>query len=339
MSQSPRLISEDSDNFGTKRNFTKLSVSEGYARTMVGGESDNDSNTDNSSSSGGDQAAMQIKERQGLDMKLEVKRVFGTPGQKCKCCLTWQDTYPEQDVEAQAAEEERKQREQYSILHKQMIHGGDTTWRTHSIEINNPNICTFISQFLNDSPGEKFSKSKIKLKPPYMALFYKFRQIQETLEKKNNSKLTAACRLLFDILLEDWKPFAKDLEEFQSSGLIAFQSIWTLFPPGELAVFTISNEIAVGRVCNTMMSAVEVEAIDHTGSGCAYITFERSIAQFDGLRKVNCLEVYPLQYNEERVTLKKRLIERGREFENLKGRHVKYYKGGEYGSDTVGHDT
>jgi hypothetical protein len=339
MSQSPDPLSKSESDIAIGPQMREFIPSESFARaTMVGGESDNNSDTSDSSNSN---AVTQIDNKTvpPARMKLEVKRVFGARSKECECCLSWHDTYPSQDVEAEAVEAENEERARYSILHRQTRHAGDTAWKTYSIEINNPKICAFISKCLDDYPGEKFSKSKIILKPPYMALFHRFRQIQNTLGKEGNDELNSGCRLLFDILLEDWKPFSKDFEEFQSSGLITHQSVWTIFPPGELVVLKINNDVSIGRVCNIMTESVDVTVIDYTGSKCGFTTAGRSFYYFKGLQKVIDLNVYPLRCDDNRPTIEKRLIERGRRFEALKGRHTKYFKGGEHGSDTVSYDT
>jgi hypothetical protein len=51
------------------------------------------------------------------------------------------------------------------------------------------------------------------------------------------------------------------------------------------------------------------------------------IAEFRGAKKINTLDVFPLQYHEQEEKLKDTLVSRGREFISLIGMHHRYYKG------------
>jgi hypothetical protein len=94
MSQSPDPLSKSESDIAIGPQMREFIPSESFARaTMVGGESDNNSDTSDSSNSN---AVTQIDNKTvpPARMKLEVKRVFGARSKECECCLSWHDTYP-----------------------------------------------------------------------------------------------------------------------------------------------------------------------------------------------------------------------------------------------------
>lgn len=259
--------------------------------------------------------------------KIAVKKVYAVLSKECSCCMEWVDKMPAQDKEAAVVEAQKADRDSYSILQRQTRHGGDNSWTTHSIEVNSPTLCAFISKCLENYPWERFSERKIVLRPPYEALFHRREVLQNAIKKESNTNLKRAFKLLFAILDVDWKPYFEALEEFASSGLITYEAAWTLFPPDELLVSEDEHGTVLGKLQKFEPGRYGIDlactVIDFNGQRSGFREVPYCIPNFNGLKKIGDLNVYPLRFHHNPDGLKTRLVARGRRFEQLRGFHVK----------------
>jgi hypothetical protein len=67
--------------------------------------------------------------------------------------------------------------------------------------------------------------------------------------------------------------------------------------------------------------------LDYDGKVFGEVKTSLAIAEFRGVKKINTLDVFPLQYHEQAEKLKDALTARGRKFISLIGIHHRNYKG------------
>lgn len=119
---------------------------------------------------------------------------------------------------------------------------------------------------------------------------------------------------------------------------ITYELLWALFLPNSL-LFTVDPGSGEDRLIK--LDWAEHRETHDRGKffqlDCHYVDFDGKIfgeanctleiPEFRGVRKIDQLGVYPIQYHNKEESLKKRLVERGRKFCELKGMHYRMYKG------------
>jgi hypothetical protein len=124
--------------------------------------------------------------------------------------------------------------------------------------------------------------------------------------------------------------------ETRRTGKIGFDTVWQIFPPGELVVTDFFGAQAVCRVLEYKKKTprgepaywvIRMEYVDWNGEVCGLCETKRRINEFEGFQRVVSLPVHPISFVEDPTGLKKRAISRGRRFEQLRGYHFLSYKG------------
>ena len=153
-----------------------------------------------------------------------------------------------------------------------------------------------------------------------------------------NSKTVAHLKLLIEYIQADYGDIQRRLFPMLANAEITFELLWALFLPNSL-LFTIDPGSGEDRMIK--LDWVELRETPDRGRfyqlDCHYVEFDGKIfgeatctleiPEFRGVRKIDQLGVYPIQYHTKEEGLKQKLIERGKKFCELKGMHYRMYKG------------
>ena len=124
------------------------------------------------------------------------------------------------------------------------------------------------------------------------------------------------------------------LLETRRTKKIAFESIWQIFPPGELAIFSAYGAEAAARVtkyeripgptqCDPARWAIDLEYVDWNGASCGLAATKTTIWEYKGFVRTTGLAVYPLAFAADPDALRAKMVARGARFEALRGFHFK----------------
>ena len=72
---------------------------------------------------------------------------------------------------------------------------------------------------------------------------------------------------------------------------------------------------------------IEGRYLDFDGEGFGEVEIELHIAKFQGAKKINLLDAFPLQYHPDSNEIRAKLLECGRKFVSLKGAHHRHCRG------------
>ncbi|KAF1916441.1 hypothetical protein BDU57DRAFT_587443 [Ampelomyces quisqualis] len=193
----------------------------------------------------------------------------------------------------------------------------------HSISVQSPLLKTFLASVLEGYPGVT------------SALQTAIAKLGHETEDERTTKIHA--RLLQDVLVKEFKGLVDISEDMKRKRVMTFELLWTLFPPGAL-VYALQD--GQERAMTLVKSHYDVH--EETGSpilqvackfihwdGCRFGTrkLHIRIPEYVGTRPIRSLEVYPLEYHEDPVALKDRLIARGAKTEELAGLEYRAYEG------------
>ena len=200
------------------------------------------------------------------------------------------------------------------------------SWEPSSFVINSRAMRDVVSRALKDYQDTDMDLNAWEFLSPYKPLVHRWEQLKSIQDSADwqTEKSAADGLVLFLTPLLD--PYIQSLKQTWESGMLDCSSVWQIFPPGELVV---AKFFGVPTVCRVVSYAggpwswtITFEYIDWNGRRCGYTTATRRIG-FAGLCRVTSLPVYPLNFAENKDDLKEQITKRGREFERLRGFHLK----------------
>jgi hypothetical protein len=145
-------------------------------------------------------------------------------------------------------------------------------------------------------------------------------------------------KLLIQYLTNHYDMTLKRFNALLQEGKISFDLLWILFQPNTL-VYTACPGSDQPRCLKFDSGQMEQSSqgehffkldcryLDYDGKVFGEVETTLAVAEFRGVKKINTLDVFPLQYHEQVEKLKDALITYGRKFISLIGVHHRSYKG------------
>ena len=211
-----------------------------------------------------------------------------------------------------------------------------------SIRIRSPLLKSILRDLCKDYPGfgghKGISFSPMDMYDPFDGLFHCWNDLLRLEEEHANPEARDHLKLLHNLVEPYFKKALKASDECRLNGNITFNTIWTIFKPGDL----IFRKDPQGREC--------VEKIEDmyysTNNGRRAFKVESKMLYWDGKRfgyglscgwfydfmgamNVMDLPATPLDIHPDRIAIKARALARGEKFQKLAGCHLKAYTGSE----------
>ena len=232
----------------------------------------------------------------------------------------------------------------YALVVRKTGHGGDDTWKISSITVFSPYILELFRTALKDYPGIATALDRVELDAPFEPLLHRWEALDEGLKENNDLKARNHFNLFRQIVEPVLAPHLKAAAECKEYGVIPYESVWTIFPPGSLVTWEAEGQSNIGRMEEagtawTMSGPayqVTSDQVDWNGEVFGFIKETIKIQSYEGTRPVSELSIVPLDLKPNAVELKKAHIQRGRAFETLHGYHFKAYEGSAQGTDRWG---
>ncbi|KAF5012012.1 hypothetical protein FDECE_1907 [Fusarium decemcellulare] len=236
-----------------------------------------------------------------------------------------------------AAKLERNQCKQddnraFAILH---YHG--PSLQTTSIKIQSPELKRCLAEILSGYPRVDTAAPTVEFTPPFMPFLHRWERFLQAEAATDSEKSKEHLRILqraLEIELED--PF-QIFQEIRQTGYVTFPNVPIALVPGEILLTYKDGMMSAGGLQDAYIEKtyqgeyvcrVKVHVLDWNGSRFGYREQQWDLESFEGFRKVTDLPVFPLRAHPDRERIKKRLIERGRSFEELCDRRgVSNYNG------------
>lgn len=214
--------------------------------------------------------------------------------------------------------------------------GGD--WKPSEFTVNSQPMRDILGKALENYPDLDLDVNKWTFVTPFEPIVHRWGRLKALGETAPESPDKGSVDDLITFLTPILEPHVKSLTEINDTGMVDFNSVWQIFPPGELVVRTHFGEQATGRVVGHKLLVyrgygggdprwqITVEYVDWNGEQCGFGT-EKIHISFSGIRHVTDLPVYPLAFANGREEVRERLIRRGRMFEQLRGYCFREYDG------------
>jgi len=267
-------------------------------------------------------------------MSCEAKSLYEGP-RKCECCINWVDKTAEEVEEAKVLT--AKLHGDAAVLTRQRNgHGGEDPFMLHSIVIQSPLLKRALQKVLKDYPGVSPELDEVEFEAPFEPLFHRWDELLEAGRNETSTETRKHIKVLQDILEPEFEKSRNTLRECRLHGVIKFDSLWVIFKPGDLIYGTVDGRETVMKLreaeyVQTLVGGLnfelQCENVDFDGSHFGYGSGDIQIEKFRGTANTKDLPAMPLDLVSDKLSVKERLIARGRKFEKLRGYNFKSYKG------------
>ncbi|KAI5461567.1 P-loop containing nucleoside triphosphate hydrolase protein [Mariannaea sp. PMI_226] len=247
---------------------------------------------------------------------------------------SWTDKLPD-DLE-EAAENEETQKYAVIIRKKKPKQADSSNLIIDSIIVQSPYLKRVLGKVFDGYPGIITSVSRLKFSAPFECFVHRWDQFAAARDDASYDDATREhVDLLFKVMKAELGEIIQLREDYFKNRAVAFEHIWTLFPPGctvwgsakgkPVALkFTHGNyaENQCGKFYH-----LNCRVLDWDGTIMGWTDCNQQISQFLGSVPFSELSCYPLEYHPRLDAAKALLIARGRRFEELAGYCYKSYKG------------
>ncbi|KAH8647491.1 P-loop containing nucleoside triphosphate hydrolase protein [Tricladium varicosporioides] len=226
----------------------------------------------------------------------------------------------------------------FAIIHRFSKSKGNKKsrpWDTHSIEIQSLALKAFLDTIFEDYDGWNSDTNPYTFWPPFPQFLHRWDKLKMTSVRLQDKALQIEVEKLIHLLIPFFASPIAALEEIKTSLQVRFKDLWLIFPPGEIIITHIQGKICackLRRFTNHSPEYVtlEMEQIDWNGSYCGFKLIKLNISKYSEKKLVSKLVAYPIRFALNEQEIREELIARGRQFESLRGFHVRKCIGEKY---------
>ncbi|KAI0411236.1 hypothetical protein F5X98DRAFT_380959 [Xylaria grammica] len=230
--------------------------------------------------------------------------------------------------------------EAYAVV-QYMNRTDEGVWETSKIRIHGSKLCGFLSRVLETYPRAGLGHPRAilyptmtgTLCPDFMGLFHQMEQCIKISEEEVDPVTKKQATLLLQVLKPHWSSLRDVVQECRATGLITWTKLWTIYRPGDVAILKPGgeddNERSAARIVKVDLISqkwgrppyyeVTLKVVDWNGSYTGYKEGTYRISEYDGLKALADIGIYPLSHDPDPEELRERLVQRGRKFESLRG--------------------
>lgn len=264
----------------------------------------------------------------------EMKDLYASGKSICKCCISWEDKKPWNDNSTQARKV-RDERDAFAIIRRQFPYESDM-WETASIDINSAHIKLALSKVLEGYLNVKPKAPSLSFDRPFTPFCHRWERLVEVQENERDPKIREHLSLLRQTLEAELKESFCAMKDFQDTGYVTFERLPLFFVPGEVVLKSADGLVSAGVLRDVTKSETrsgkkyfefKVMVVDWDGRKCGVLLQDWDLYEFQGPRLLRTLKISLLKIQPDHLTIQSNLVERGKKFEELRGQHIKFYKG------------
>ena len=217
------------------------------------------------------------------------------------------------------------------------------------LEVRSPHIQKAFRAVLGDYPSLNFDSSFVTISKPYAPLFHYRKELRAY---ASDSSRTTVEKEHLDVLIKfmekNLSQTERDFEYSEPYQMVTYPLLWTLFRPEEVIIaqgdhfdecytvdsFEYIEKVQPGTETDlTPYFKIHARRWDYNGTRFGMSEEKLKIREFPTALKIDTLVVYPIRFHkkEDPISLKERLIERGKRWRTILDKSHKYYNG-EYSS-------
>ena len=214
---------------------------------------------------------------------------------------------------------------------------GQGRFGLHSIVVQSPLLRKPLGNIFVDYEGISTELKNLKFSAPFHEFYYRWHRFETACKDEYHGETKEHLQLLHSVVGKEILPHVESMQDLTQHGLITYEYLWTIFPPG-MDIFSKSDgEHRLyqhkSSLYRTDMSGrdtyfhLSCRYIDCDGVQFGYVETSLAINVFQGVKKITDLIAYPSYLHTEPEELLKYLHDRGEKFEQLNGCHHMSYNG------------
>ena len=198
-----------------------------------------------------------------------------------------------------------------------------------SLQVNSPVIKEALKDVIGSSfPGQNFLTSNITIDAPYRVLYHYRHELNSKLEKApEDSDIAKHLPILMKFIDDEFAETIADAANMDPQGLITYDHLWTIFRPGVKVFSRVRGQNRVFKLLqyfyhvDFMQSylGLSMEYIDYDGDEFGTRNITINVPKFTGAQPVTALNAFPLARHVSALDISKKLIERGKKWEEVNG--------------------
>ncbi|KAI8224684.1 hypothetical protein K4K54_005128 [Colletotrichum sp. SAR 10_86] len=268
------------------------------------------------------------------DRNAIVQDLYEGP-KKCQCCINWMTECPHGVDLAALEKDESDDDESNPIIVRRRVTPGKagSLVTIHSIDIRHAATRKVLIDVFKPYDGIVHDLKYLAFLAPFHQFFWRWEAFEKAIADEEDEQVKKILTILRSIVKRELAGAFAVSKELISHGMITYDYLWTLFAPGELVYLNCRFDgdrffVLQGHTNNTDPSKVELwlNYVNCNGDDFSVAVQSECIPRFRGTRPINSLRLYPAKYHDEFHGVQKRLIERGRKFASLVGKHYKAYR-------------
>lgn len=205
----------------------------------------------------------------------------------------------------------------------------------HSIKVQSPLIKKQLGPVFSGYRGINTNLKTLEFRAPFREFFYRWEKFEKASPGEENEVEKTHYKLLADIISAEIRPHIDQVLDLLRNHVISFDYVWALFEPGA-EIYTEAN--GTGRLYlldhgsyaenkGAKSYHLACRFVDTDGEAFGWKKAVLAINGFQDVKSILELDVIPSHLHPGMDAIRKRLTERGRDFEKLKGIHHKAYSG------------
>ena len=209
------------------------------------------------------------------------------------------------------------------------------------VRVRSPLLKAILSEHLAAYPDYSNAKSlfTMDIRAPFAPLLHSWDAIVRLMEEHPDSETRAHLKVLHDALVETLEKPLKKFEECRSTGRITYNSMWTIFKPGQLIYRKdVADEELIVKVVsanygfdgdNAECFMIDGEYVCWDGNRFGLAAARYDLYDLGKVMNITELKAMPLDMHPDREAIKARVLKRGQKYAKFTRTELKAYTGPE----------
>jgi len=219
------------------------------------------------------------------------------------------------------------------IVYRQKKGRGNTLF-LRSLKIQSPLLRGILDTVFEDYDGISTTLKELVHDAPFHEYYYRWQLFERAYKEETDEETKRHLELLYPIISKEILPHINAMEDYTRNGVITFDYLWAIFPPGTCIysktedhdrMYEVTTTSYLNDAYNKPYFHIDCRYVDCDGTGFGYVLDSLDIDNFSAVKKIASLKVVPMHLHPDSESMLGRLHARGEKFEAHAGyKHVLY---------------
>jgi hypothetical protein len=215
------------------------------------------------------------------------------------------------------------------IIHR-FVRNAWGSWVTSSFTIQDKPMRAVLDEVFKNYQDLDLDLRNYTFDLPYMPLCHRWDALKQYQTEAKEPTLKNAASALLAFLTPVVASFLAAMAKTRETRKVEFKNLWHLFSPDVLVTtefYGVQTTCCV-KACKETKNGeradgweIKMKYVDWNGEKSGYTSTSVTIWDYNGVRRVTSLPVFPILFLDDEASYKTCMLERGRKFEQLRGYH------------------